>query len=177
MHWSTPCHRTHVRSPADASSQAALEKREEEAAKKRAAEEAARKKQQEEAARKKQQEEAALKKQEEEAARKKREDDARKRAAEEAAQRQEREVRPHEAAWLRFASSRARQCAVTDHGVGVAGSGDRPDSPHVAFAPMRVCVACLLPLLHRDPPRSCPNDTLRGRVAYCTCLAACRVPV
>ncbi len=115
-----------------------MEKREEEAAKKRAAEEAARKKQQEEAARKKQQEEAALKKQQEEAARKKREDDARKRAAEEAAKRQEREVRPHEPARLRFASSRARQRADTDRGVGVAGSGHRPDSPHVAFARARL---------------------------------------
>ncbi len=57
---------------------------------------AALKKQDEVAARKRQEEDAAKKKQAEEA--------AKKRAAEEAARKKEQEVRPHKAAWLRFAA-------------------------------------------------------------------------
>ncbi len=120
-----------------------------------------------EAAARKRQEEDARKRAAEEAARKKREEDATKRAAGEAAKtKQEQEVAPHESAWLRFASSRARQCAVVDPGVGITGSGDRPDSSHSAVAPMCAlrCVACRCHLLHSalphlrlDSARSCHN--------------------
>jgi hypothetical protein len=126
----------------------AVKKKQEEDAKKRAAEEAAKKKQEEDA-KKRAAEEAANKKQEEDA-KKKQKEDAKKRAAEEAAEKQEQEVRPHESAWLRFASSRARQCAVAVPGVGIAGSGDRPDS---------VCTA---------PPHLCALLRCMPVAAYCT---------
>jgi hypothetical protein len=120
------------------------------------------KKQEEEAAKKKQ-EDDARKREAEEAAKKKQEDDARKREAEEAAKKHEQEVRPHESAWPPCASSRARQCAVVDRGVGIAGRRMEAPLARQSRTYVRVCVACLLPFV--EPRPSSLSSELYG--SYC----------
>ena len=135
-----PSHaRAHARSPADASSQAALEKLEEEAAKESANEE---KRQQEEVARKKQQEEAARTKQQQE--------DAKKRAAEEAAKKLEQEVRGCASLAVALGSARSPTAASA---LSAAETGRIPSARHRRTC-VRFCVACLLPLIALSTARS-----------------------